>query len=182
MRHDLQNLASAPAAPDRVQRGFSMLEVLITMVIIATALFGTAGLQLYAMRYGQSGQFRSQAVFLASDIAERMDANKLAAVNFGSYDLPLTSTPGTQSVNCASSDCSEPQLAAWDLIDWGNAVHRLLPEASWQVTQIAVGNPSTYQIVINWTDRRSNTQYATAGTGEAFAFTTTRTLYVPPQQ
>ena len=63
-----------------MQRGFSMIEVLITLVIIATALLGTAGLQLQAMKLGKSGDFRTQAVFLANDLAERMEGNESAAV------------------------------------------------------------------------------------------------------
>jgi len=152
-----------------------MLEILITLVIVATALFGTAGLQVYAMRMNQSGQFRTQAVFLASDIAERMEMNKAAAVA-GSYELALTNATGAAATDCSSSSCDEAALAAWDLIEWGNVIVDLLPQASWQITRTVAGNPSTYSIVINWTDRRTNTQYATAGTGETFSYTATRTI------
>lgn len=175
MRYRLRPRPSVPGSRNIAQRGFSMLEVLITLVIVATALFGTAGLQLYAMRMNQSGQFRTQAIFLASDIAERMEANTAAAVA-GNYALPLTSTTGTATVNCAAADCTETALADWDLVQWGNTVFSLLPGASWQITQTAIGNPSTYEIVINWTDRRTNTQYATSGTGETLAYTSTRTI------
>lgn len=174
MRYSLPS-PSVPSSPKMAQRGFSMLEVLITLVIVATALFGTAGLQLYAMRMNQSGQFRTQAIFLASDIAERMEANRAAAVA-GSYTLPLTDTMGSTASDCANADCGETALAEWDLVQWGNSVFGLLPGASWQVTQTAAGNPSTYEIVINWTDRRTNTEYATSGTGETFAYTATRTI------
>ncbi len=166
---------SRPLPSIATQHGFSMLEILITLVIVATALFGTAGLQVYAMRMNQGGQFRTQAVFLASDIAERMEANKAAAVA-GSYELALTNTTGAAAVDCSTIACNEAALAAWDLAEWGNVIAGLLPQASWQVTRTATGNPSTYEIVINWTDRRTNTQYATAGTGETFSYTATRTL------
>lgn len=175
MRYSLHYRPSVTGSPKMAQRGFSMIEVLITLVIIATALFGTAGLQLYAMRMNQSGQFRTQAIFLASDIAERMEANKKAAVD-GNYTLPLTNTVGSTAADCAKADCGETALAEWDLVQWGNSIFNLLPGASWQVTQTATGNPSTYVIVINWTDRRTNTQYATSGTGETFAYTATRTI------
>jgi len=152
-----------------------MLEILITLVIVATALFGTAGLQVYAMRMNQSGQFRTQAVFLASDIAERMQSNTASAIA-GNYELALTDTSGVAATDCSTSACDEATLAAWDLIEWGNVIVDLLPQASWQITRTVAGNPSTYSIVINWTDRRTNTQYATAGTGETFSYTATRTI------
>lgn len=160
---------------NKSQHGFSMLEILITLVIVATALFGTAGLQIYAMRMNKGGQFRTLAVFLASDIVERMEANKTVAIA-GSYELPLTSVSGTPATDCATSPCNEAALAAWDLVEWGNAIVGLLPQANWQITRTQTGNPSTYQVVINWTDRRTNTQYATAGTGEVFSYTVTRTI------
>lgn len=175
MRYSQHYRPSVTGSPKMAQRGFSMIEVLITLVIIATALFGTAGLQLYAMRMNQSGQFRTQAIFLASDIAERMEANRRAAID-GSYRLPLTTKAGSAAADCASSDCGETALAEWDLAQWGNSIFTLLPGASWQITRTIAGNPSTYEIVINWTDRRTNTQYATSGTGETFAYTATRTI------
>ena len=53
----------------RRQRGFSMIEVLVTLLIISLALLGTAGLQAFSMRLNQGGQFRTQAVFLVADLA-----------------------------------------------------------------------------------------------------------------
>lgn len=148
-----------------------MLEVLITLVIIATALLGTAGLQMYALRMGQSGQFRTQAVFLASDISERMEVNKVAAVA-GNYALALTSVPSVTATNCATTVCNSTDLANWDLSQWGIAIGSLLPQATWQITQTTAGNPSTYSIVINWTDRSSNK----TSHGETFSYTATRTI------
>lgn len=148
-----------------------MLEILITLVIIATALLGTAGLQMYAMRMGKSGEFRTQAVFLASDIAERMEANKAAAVA-GNYALALTSVSSVAATNCAMAACDSTNLASWDISQWGIAIANLLPQANWQITQTTAGNPSTYSIVISWTDRSS----VKTGSGETFSYTSTRTV------
>ncbi|MDP2751937.1 MAG: type IV pilus modification protein PilV [Rhodocyclaceae bacterium] len=153
------------------QRGFSMLEILIALVIIAIALLGTAGLQVYAMRVNQSGQFRTQAVFLASDIAERMEANKVAAVA-GHYVQALTSVSSVAATDCATTACSSADLAGWDISQWGVAIAGLLPQATWQITQTTAGNPSTYSIVINWTDRGSNK----TSRSENFSYTATRTV------
>ena len=60
-------------------RGFTMIEVLVTLVIIALTLLGTAGLQSYAMKMNQGGQLRTQAVVLALDLLERIEANNAAA-------------------------------------------------------------------------------------------------------
>ena len=148
-----------------------MLEILITLVIIATALLGTAGLQVYAMRMGQSGQFRTQAVFLASDIAERMEANKVAAVA-GNYVLASTSVSSVAATDCATAACSSTNLASWDISQWGISIAGLLPQAEWSITRTVVGNPSTYQIIVRWTDRSS----VKGVSGEPFSYTATRTV------
>lgn len=182
----LHNLYPA-GFPRTKQHGFSMLEILITLVIVATALFGTAGLQVRAMRMNQGGQFRSQAVFLASDIAERMEANKAAAVA-GNYAVASTSTASVPAADCAQAVCDPANLASWDISQWGAAiVNAQMPQASWQITQTIAGNPSTYEIVIRWTDRRTDTTYAAynatspvglnaVGTSEVFSYTATRTI------
>lgn len=157
------------------QRGFSMIEVLVTMLIISLALLGTAGLQGYSMRLNQGGQFRSQAVFLAADLAERMEGNK-AAVIVGAYDLPLSSSASSRSTACLDAACSAASLATFDLNQWQNAVAATLPQSSWRVVNVA-GNPAVVTITINWVDRRADTQYDTAGTGETLSYTATRTMF-----
>lgn len=146
-----------------------MLEILITLVIIATALLGTAGLQIYAMRMGQGGQFRTQAVFLASDIAERMEANKTAAVA-GAY-VNNSATAVATGVDCMASACDSATLALYDLNQWRTAVASL-PQPTWTVTRTVTGNPSTYRIVINWVDRSLDKN----SHGETFTYTATRTV------
>lgn len=168
------------------QHGFSMIEILITLVIVAIALLGTAGLQVYAMRVGQSGQFRTQAVFLAADIAERMEANKQGAIN-GGYAMGLTTAAPALSNVCISGPCNSSALRDYDLNQWSNSVASLLPQASWKIDSTITGNPNTYSIVVSWTDRRTDTKYGAnnaassfginaAGTGERFSYTATRTV------
>ena len=177
-----------------------MLEILITILIIAIAMLGAAGLQLYAMRVNKGGQSRTQAIFLASNIAERMEANKPAAVA-GSYVLAGNGTPAALPAidPCVAAACTSAQLAARDLNQWENAIVALLPQAtSWQICIDAnadnvcdavqtPANPITYKIVINWTERTSNTSYAAsdaatstgldaAGSGERFSYAATRSF------
>ena len=154
------------------QSGFSMIEILVTLVIVATALLGTAGLQIYAMRVNQGGHLRTQAVFLASDIAERMEANKTAAIS-GSYVLANTTSASALNSVCSSGACTSAELAAYDLNQWGQAIVTLLPQAtSWAITQTVTGNPSTYDIVIRWTDRNLDKKASNV----TFAYTATRTI------
>lgn len=167
------------------QHGFSMIEVLVTMLIISLALLGTMGLQTYALRANQGGQFRSQAVFLVADLAERMEANRATAVTNTSYVIATpSSTVSTSAVDCTSV-CSGDQLAAWDLFQWTTAVTATLPQSQWTVTQTTAGNPSVYTIKISWVDREENITYGSAaargasGIGEKMSYTATRTIFNP---
>lgn len=155
------------------QNGFSMIEVLITMVIISIALLGSAGLQAYALKTNQGGQFRNQAAFLVGDIVERMQTNKSYSVNATTYYGDANSiAPST--TDCAATTCSAPLLAAYDITNWQNAISAVLPQGTGAITGVP-GNPASYTVVVNWVDRKTNTNYtaasATAVT-EPFSITT----------
>ena len=177
-----------------VQRGFSLIEVLVTLLIMSLALLGTAGLQAYSMRLNQGSQFRTQAVFLAADLAERIEANKAADYQTswdfaasGAYDIS-----GTNPADCQTASCTLGNLATYDLWQWRRAVGdpAVLPQSSWTVTRVVAGTLSTYTIVISWVDRMSATTTTTnaafnaasgvgvnaAGTGERFSYTATRSV------
>jgi type IV pilus assembly protein PilV len=155
-----------------------MIEVLVTMLIVTLALLGTAGLQAYSIRLNQGGQFRTQAVFLAADLAERMEANPAGAIpgasatggyatswdytTSGAYDQSSLSTA------CATGTCTALALATYDISQWQNAVAAALPQVSWVVCVDADGDgvcdtnppttdPTTYTITISWVDRRADT-------------------------
>jgi type IV pilus assembly protein PilV len=169
-----------------------MIEVLVTLLIMSLALLGTAGLQAYSMRLNQGGQFRTQAVFLVADLAERMEANKVGDGDYsvlnttGSEFLTNSTTPSTA---CHTSACNATELAVYDLWQWQQAVAAALPQSSWAVTQTASGNSLTYTITVSWVDRRvavnnaatdANSKVGSnaAGTGEKFSYTATRTIIV----
>jgi type IV pilus assembly protein PilV len=88
------------------QRGVSLLEVLIAVLVLSVGLLGVAGLQTANIRNTQSAHQRTMAVLLASSMGERIRANAVAAAN-GSFSLPLqcnTLTPGAsiQSIEQAN--------------------------------------------------------------------------------
>ena len=100
-----------------------------------------------------------------------MEANKAAAV-LGNYVVTATSVPSASATYCGSAACNAAALASDDISQWETNVDNLLPQASWQITQTTAGNPSTYTIFIQWTDRRTDN----ASGGETFSYTATRTI------
>jgi len=66
---------------NKKSHGFSLLEVLISVVILSIGLLGMAGIQLKGLSSNNSANIRTQATLLANDLAERMHANPLGASN-----------------------------------------------------------------------------------------------------
>ena len=166
--------------PAGAQRGFSMLEVLVSLMLIAIAMLGQAGMQANALKFSKGASFRMQAVMLGIELGERMEANKTGATA-GSYVIATaTSTVSTAGTDCGTASCDATALAAYDLAQWTTRVSAILPSGTWQVTQSVAGNPSTYAIVLTWQDRRSDagrTTYSTTGTSETLSLTTTKVVY-----
>jgi type IV pilus assembly protein PilV len=175
--------ASYPPVPRIRQAGFSLIEVLVTMLLISLALLGTSGLQTFALKLNQGGQFRTQAVLLASDLSERMEANKPAAVA-GSYVYTCPSPAAASSSACSPTGgaCGPAALATFDLLQWQATVASTLPQSSCSVVQTGAGNPSTYAISITWVDRQADTNYNASavdgsGTGEVLTYQASRTIF-----
>ena len=70
------------------QSGFTLLEVLVAMLVLAIGLLGLAGLMTSSMRDNLSASHRTQATWLAYDILDRMRANRTSAIA-GSYATTL---------------------------------------------------------------------------------------------
>lgn len=98
----------------RRQRGFTLVEILVTVVLISVGLLGIAALQLTTLRGNQEAYVRSQASVLAADILDRMRANPTAFRN-GRYDVAYNGT-GTASTRAGD-----------DLADWQQTINRTLP-------------------------------------------------------
>jgi len=160
----------------REQRGFTMLEILITLFLLTMWLLSSAGVQSSSLQFTKAAQLRTQAVYLATELSERMQANPAAAVA-GSYQYSGGTSIGK---DCTSATCLSDELAAFDLAEWNARVTAVLPNATVNVTTAGAANPITYTIVVSWSDRRTDRTYSTTGTDEAFSYTATKTLFQPP--
>ncbi len=97
----------------RSEVGLTMIEVLITLFVLAVGLLGMIGLQSRSQRAELESYQRGQALVLIQDIVDRMNANRIAAKNQGYV------TAGVGGGG-ALSDCSGLAGAPFDLCDWGN--------------------------------------------------------------
>ncbi len=137
--------------------GASLIEVLVSIVIASIGLLALAGVNAASMRYTKMSQYRATASQLASDMGERMRANKgqaavAAAVGppvvvavpasgffAGDYDFATdfagqatkaTLPTGTDLCNTSAITCTPAQIAALDLAQWRILVRDQLPAGS----------------------------------------------------
>ncbi|MGH8455180.1 MAG: type IV pilus modification protein PilV [Nevskiales bacterium] len=105
----------------KYERGFTLLEVLITVVILAFGLLGLANLQAKLHMSEMEAYQRAQAVVLLQDFAGRVQANGTAAASYVT-PAPLTSGNPLGTEN-TSDNCAAPATrAARDRCDWNTAL------------------------------------------------------------
>jgi type IV pilus assembly protein PilV len=117
-------------------QGFSLIEVLISMLILAFGVLSMGGLQLASLRGSQSAANFSVAVTLAKDYTEMMRSNStvsnntstVAGVNPYLFDSASSSTfTATPSVDCKTTACTGAQLSVLHISDWAGRVTSQLP-------------------------------------------------------
>ncbi len=108
----------------RAQRGFTLMEVLVTVLVIAIGLLGLAGLQAQGLQSNNNAYLRSQAMIQAYDMADRIRAN---FVGYQAGNYSTLSGAGTNP-GCITSGCTTPlQIAQTDHFDWAAQNATLLP-------------------------------------------------------
>ncbi len=111
--------------------GFTLIEVLVAVVILAGGLLGLAALQATSLGNNTSAYYRSQATQLAYDMADRMRANsadaKLATDgNVATVSAYLGAVPASGTTTCATSGCSTADMARNDLFEWSGMLRLTL--------------------------------------------------------
>lgn len=133
--------SNGAVTPRAGQGGFTMVEVLIAVLVLSIGLIGLASLQGVALQFNNSAYLRSQATNLAYDMADRVRANRRAAINGAAYNLAVAdATPAVGT------------LAETDLNEWRTALQNSLPAGTGGVAVNAVDNNLT--VIVCWDDTR----------------------------
>ena len=122
----------------RREAGFSIIEVLVALLVLAIGLLGLAALQAQGLRFNHDAYVRSQATNLAYDIVDRMRANRDNAVDY---------TVGDPDLGCDPTDASIDM----DLTCWFDSLANTLPGGGGLIT--ANGAANYYDVTVRWIDR-----------------------------
>lgn len=131
------------AAPG--QRGFSLVEVLIALVIMSVGMLGIAGLYVQSMQAGRTSMLRHHAVTLAGDVADRIRANPNAGI---AYEGPPLNGDCVSGV----TNCDDPAMAGHDIMLWQQQALDTLPTGAVEITFDDAGIPPIYTIDVTWTE------------------------------
>lgn len=110
----------------RIQRGVSLIEVLVAVLIFTIGLIGLGGLMITATRANTTAYVRTQVTFLANNMADRMRANPVGLWN-ASYDSANYPITGTAPACDAANGCSPADVALRDQILWSQQLTAALP-------------------------------------------------------
>lgn len=133
------------------QRGLSMIEVLVSLTVVAFGLLGLAGLQARSMSHQKDSFDRKAAAELAAQITERVKAN-YDGFRAGDYnrkmepaDTPSGTVPGCATVgNCTAKEVADRD---WEMLQI--EVRRRLPAES-AVYLTAPANSLQMTVVLAW--------------------------------
>jgi type IV pilus assembly protein PilV len=123
----------------RKASGFTFIEALVALIVLSIGLLGVAALQLTSLRSNHSASLRSQATLLASDMVDRMRANRTVALA-GAYDVDFDDVADDESA----------QQSQIDLVRWQVNLANTLPAGRGSIAR----NGTTFTVTVQWDDTR----------------------------
>ncbi|MGH8242989.1 MAG: type IV pilus modification protein PilV [Steroidobacteraceae bacterium] len=136
----------------RGQSGFTMVETLVALVVLTIGLLGIAALLLKSLQAGRTATYRTQAVNLAADLADRIRMNRTAQAAYGTQFDDVAAEVGA----CfTTGGCDDGDLAASDLSRWKDQLAQRLPGGQGQVAVVApvgAGEPANYTVTVRWVE------------------------------
>lgn len=107
-------------------KGFTLIEVLVTVFVLALGLIGFLQMDIYASQKARGTFYSSTAGLLTTEYSERMYANQVGVLD-GYYDTVDSSLWDTAPTNCSENSCTPQQLAAYDQWEWLQKIKAQLP-------------------------------------------------------
>ncbi|ERJ17890.1 Pre-pilin leader sequence protein [Salinisphaera shabanensis E1L3A] len=139
------------------QTGFTLLEALVTLVIVSIGLLGILGLQTVSIANTQSSSARSIATVAADNLADRMRVNFIGARDgeYDDIDHPASGGGSGPQPCTVASTCNPARLAQRDAWEWDAALDPALPNGEGHVSceERVDGDCITYRISILWSER-----------------------------
>lgn len=146
------------------EKGISLIEVLVSIIILSIGLLGIAGLQAAVLKYQIGTQSRAALAGLFSDIADRIRINSdvagnnfitgvnetsqyALAANWSNQQADALTTPNP---DCISTSCTTAERASYDMIAWRQLIRTNIPQGAALIS----GNRSAgFNVTLMWFDK-----------------------------
>jgi type IV pilus assembly protein PilV len=142
----------APAA--RPQAGFSLIEVLVAILVVALGILTMIAMQINSTKLTKTSEIRAMSSLLVSDLADRMRANRVGLLA-GRYSTTESADAPAVYNECAkdTANCSPEDMARQDLSDWLNNIRQSLPAGTARVSGVDQSNgKSGVDVWLIWAD------------------------------
>ena len=139
----------------RLQRGISLIESLVAIVVMALGILGILGVQMRTLADTQSGVRRAQAIRLIEDLSERIKSNPNALGNAASYATNWKATLVTPGTDCKiasgfpGTSCTSADMATYDKDRWLRTVRSNLPLGDAAVF-VSATDPQQLGVMLAW--------------------------------
>ncbi|WP_076542954.1 type IV pilus modification protein PilV [Shewanella sp. UCD-KL21] len=136
------------------RNGFSLIEVMVSLVILTVGLIGIFNLHIISKRGSFESFQQTQASYYANDMINRMKLNPSQLANYaGTY----SGTPTEPSPNCTTATCNSGEMLAWDLYEWRASFNGADEVVGTQnvggldtATACVIVNNNTVNVIMSW--------------------------------
>lgn len=136
----------------RAARGFTLIETLVSLLVISIGLLGVLGMRIASLKTTANANARATASVHAADMLDRLRANPVRAT-FGEFNLSLLAATPTNPATIAQQDLSQ----------WRGSLSANLANG---LGSVQVDPDGQATIVVQWTERDD-----TLAQGRGYTFT-----------
>ena len=128
------------------QQGFTLVEAMVSLVVLSVGMIGIAALYAQGLGAGRTAQFRTVAMNLLADMADRIRGNRLGQAAYAGLPLNFNCDPS----GGGGFDCTPAQMASHELFLWNQQVQAQLPNGQWQIQFNPGALPPAYTLTVLW--------------------------------
>jgi type IV pilus assembly protein PilV len=104
--------------PTTRNRGFSLIEVLVAVLVMGIGVLGVSALQMVSLQNNRAALERAEAVHLAYDMMDRIRANPAGTPLGAAYGGLAIGQKPPAATDCLVNTCSEAQMVVFDQASW----------------------------------------------------------------
>ncbi len=113
--------------PDKTIAGFSLPEILITIVILVVGLLAALRVQQASVQAMREATIQGAAMQLATELADGIRAGTRANINLAMQLDVMQDSAGTALISCFVEACTSGQMLRFDWSEWQQRIRQLVP-------------------------------------------------------